>query len=125
MEFHHIGIATDNIEKTLLKLKKYFKIIEVSKVCYDANQDANLCMVTLNNGIKIELINGIDGEISIYSQGDFVDLCAGPHLAKVSQIQHFKLLSLAGAYWRGNVKNKQLTRIYGTSFLVKKNLKNI
>ena len=58
MKFHHIGIATDNIEKTLLKLRKYFKIAEVSKVVYDANQDANLCMITLDSGIKIELING-------------------------------------------------------------------
>lgn len=69
-----------------------------------------------DNPYKLELIEGIEGAISIYRQGDFVDLCAGPHLEKTSQIKHFKLLSLAGAYWRGNSKNKQLTRIYGTSF---------
>ena len=69
-----------------------------------------------DNPYKLELIEGIEGAISIYCQGDFVDLCAGPHLEKTSQIKHFKLLSLAGAYWRGNSKNKQLTRIYGTSF---------
>ncbi len=77
-----------------------------------------------DNEYKIELINGIEGEISIYTQGDFTDLCAGPHVEKVSQIKHFKLLSLAGAYWRGNVNNKQLTRIYGTSFFSDEELKN-
>lgn len=69
-----------------------------------------------DNPYKEELIDGIDSEITIYSQGQFFDLCAGPHVEKVSQIQHFKLLSIAGAYWRGNEKNKMLTRIYGTSF---------
>ena len=69
-----------------------------------------------DNPYKLELIEGIEGDITIYSQGQFIDLCAGPHIEKVSQIQHFKLLSIAGAYWRGDVKNKMLTRIYGTSF---------
>ncbi|MCQ3035770.1 MAG: threonine--tRNA ligase [Bacilli bacterium] len=69
-----------------------------------------------DNPYKVELIEGIEGDISIYSQGKFFDLCAGPHLEKVSQIQNVKLLSVAGAYWRGDVKNKMLTRIYGTSW---------
>ncbi len=69
-----------------------------------------------DNPYKLELIDGIENQITVYKQGNFVDLCAGPHVEKVSQIQHFKLLSLAGAYWRGDVKNKMLTRIYGTSF---------
>ncbi len=58
MNFHHIGIATSNIQETLSKLKKYFNIIDVSKIVYDANQNANLCMVTLENNVKIELISG-------------------------------------------------------------------
>ena len=58
MDFHHIGIATNNIEETLNKLKKYFKIRNISEIIYDANQDANLCMITLESGIEIELING-------------------------------------------------------------------
>lgn len=77
-----------------------------------------------DNPYKLELIDGIEGTISVYRQGDFVDLCAGPHLEKTSQIKHFKLLSLAGAYWRGNSKNKQLTRIYGTSFFKESELEN-
>ena len=58
MKFHHIGIATADIDKTLLKLKKYFNIAEISETVYDANQDAYLCMITLSDGVKIELING-------------------------------------------------------------------
>lgn len=58
MKFHHIGIATIDIEKTLNKIKKYFKIAEISKTVYDPKQEANLCMITLSDGIKIELING-------------------------------------------------------------------
>ncbi len=77
-----------------------------------------------DNPYKIELIQGINGEISIYRQGDFVDLCAGPHLESVAKIRHFKLLSLAGAYWRGDSNNPQLTRIYGTSFWSEEELKN-
>ena len=76
-----------------------------------------------DNEYKKELIKGIDGTITIYYQGKFFDLCAGPHVEKVSQIQHFKLLSVAGAYWRGDVKNKMLTRIYGTSFWTEEELK--
>ena len=75
-----------------------------------------------NNPYKVELINGIDGTITIYSQGDFFDLCAGPHIERTGKIQNFKLLSIAGAYWRGDSKNKQLQRIYGTSFEKKEEL---
>ncbi len=67
---------------------------------------------------KLELINELpEGEvISFYKQGDFVDLCAGPHIAYTSKVKAFKLLSATGAYWRGNEKNKMLQRIYGTAF---------
>ena len=67
---------------------------------------------------KLELIRDLspDAEISFYSHGKFTDLCAGPHLASVGMIKSFRLLSVAGAYWRGNEKNKMLQRIYGTAF---------
>ncbi len=67
---------------------------------------------------KIELIQDLpeDEELSFYQQGEFVELCAGPHVAYTSAVKAFKLMSVAGAYWRGNEKNKMLTRIYGTSF---------
>jgi len=69
-----------------------------------------------DNPYKLELIEGINEDITTFTQGDFVDLCRGPHLMSTNLIKHFKLLSLAGAYWRGDSKNKQLTRIYGTSW---------
>ncbi|MDP4128411.1 MAG: threonine--tRNA ligase, partial [Bacillota bacterium] len=67
---------------------------------------------------KVELIEGLpeDVPISMYTQGNFTDLCAGPHLPSTTSIKAFKLMSLAGAYWRGNEKNKMLQRIYGTAF---------
>lgn len=71
---------------------------------------------------KVELIEDLpeDATISFYKQGDFVDLCAGPHVMNTSVLKAFKLTSLAGAYWRGSEKNKMLTRIYGISFPKKK-----
>jgi len=73
---------------------------------------------------KVELIENLaeDQEISFYSQGDFVDLCAGPHLMNTKMIKAFKLLSSSGAYWHGDEKNKMLARIYGTAFFDKKDL---
>ena len=73
---------------------------------------------------KVELIEDLpEGEeISFYQQGEFVDLCAGPHLMTTKPVKAFKLTSLAGAYWRGSEKNKMLTRIYGTSFTKKADL---
>ncbi len=66
---------------------------------------------------KVELVSEIPDEfISLYRQDDFVDLCRGPHVTSTSQLKHFKLLSVAGAYWRGDEKNIMLTRIYGTAF---------
>jgi len=66
---------------------------------------------------KVDLLNAIsDPEVSTYTQGSFTDLCRGPHLPSTGKIKAFKLLSLAGAYWRGDEKNKMLTRIYGTAF---------
>ena len=73
---------------------------------------------------KVELIEDLpeDSEISFYRQGEFVDLCAGPHLMSTKPVKAFKLTSLAGAYWRGNEHNKMLTRIYGTAFAKKAEL---
>ncbi len=65
---------------------------------------------------KVELVDTAQGDISLYTQGEFTDLCRGPHLQNAKPIKAFKLTSLAGAYWRGDEKNAQLTRIYGTAF---------
>ena len=70
-----------------------------------------------NDNYKTELINEIDAPtVSIYKQGNYADLCRGPHVPDTSKVRNFKLLSVAGAYWRGSEKNKMLTRIYGTAF---------
>lgn len=77
-----------------------------------------------DNPYKIELINEIKDIISVYSQGDFIDLCHGPHVPSTGFIKHFKLTSIAGAYWRGDSNNKMLVRIYGTAFFSDDDLKN-
>jgi threonyl-tRNA synthetase len=71
---------------------------------------------------KVELVDTAEGVISLYTQGDFTDLCRGPHLQTSAPIKAFKLTSLAGAYWRGDERNTQLTRIYGTAFYSQKDL---
>ncbi len=72
---------------------------------------------------KVELIKGLEADkVSIYRHGDFVDLCKGPHINSTGEIKSFKLLSIAGAYWRGNENNPMLRRIYGTAFGTKKEL---
>lgn len=73
---------------------------------------------------KVELLEEIeDKEVSLYEEGGFVDLCRGPHIDSTGQVSAFKLLSIAGAYWRGNEKNKMLQRIYGTAFIDERDLK--
>jgi threonyl-tRNA synthetase len=71
---------------------------------------------------KVELVDEAEGTISLYTQGEFTDLCRGPHLIDSKPIKAFKLTGLAGAYWRGDSANKQLTRIYGTAFFSQKDL---
>jgi threonyl-tRNA synthetase len=71
---------------------------------------------------KVELVDTAEGPISVYTQGDFTDLCRGPHLQESSPIKAIKLTGLAGAYWRGDERNKQLTRIYGTAFFDRQDL---
>ena len=83
-----------------------------------SRKDAEKLIKKMKQSYKMELLADIpEGEeISFYTQGDFTDLCAGPHLASTGKVKCFKLTSLTGAYWRGNEKNKMLTRIYGTAF---------
>ncbi|MDD2217751.1 MAG: threonine--tRNA ligase [Eubacteriales bacterium] len=86
--------------------------------------EAIALMEKIGEPYKIELINDLpdEAELSFFKQGDFIDLCAGPHAASTGEIKAFKLMSLAGAYWRGSEKNKMLARIYGTAFDKKKDL---
>jgi len=79
----------------------------------------------LNDPLKVELIESIpaDQDLTIYRQGEFFDLCRGPHVPATAKLQVFKLMSIAGAYWRGDSKNKMLQRIYGTAWATKDQLK--
>lgn len=81
-------------------------------------------MKNRNEDYKVEIINGLpeDATISLYQQGEFIDLCAGPHLPNTKYVKAFKLTSIAGAYWRADANNKQLQRLYGVSFEKKKEL---
>ena len=97
--------------KELAKQKLQFVRKEVSK------QEALAYFTEKNDPYKLELINELeDGNITFYTQGNFTDLCRGPHIPHTGVIKAVKLLSVAGAYWRGDEKNKQLTRIYGITF---------
>ena len=89
-----------------------------------SRQEAIEFFKSKNEDYKVELIEDLpeDAVISCYSQGDFIDLCAGPHVASTGKVKAFKLQSIAGAYWRGDEKNKMLQRIYGTAFEKKEDL---
>ena len=109
-----------NIEKKMLELareKQCFERVEVSKT------DALKYFTEKGDPYKVELINDLeDGTITYYKNGNFTDLCRGPHIPNTSFIKAVKLTSLAGAYWRGDEKRKQLTRVYGITFPKQKEL---
>ena len=109
-----------NIEKKMLELareKQTFERVEVSKA------DALKYFTEKGDPYKVELINDLeDGTITYYRNGNFTDLCRGPHIPNTSFIKAVKLTALAGAYWRGDEKRKQLTRVYGITFPKQKDL---
>ena len=111
----------EKIEAEMLKIIKSDIPIERFEL---PRAEALKLMQKYNEKYKIELINDLpkDAVISFYKQGTFTDLCRGPHLPSTGKIKAFKLTSLTGAYWRGNEKNKMLTRIYGTAFEKKSQL---
>lgn len=108
------------IEKEMRRLSKNnYKIIRKEIPIKEAVE----LFKKLNEPYKVEILKDIkDSIVSVYEQGDFVDLCTGPHMPSTGRIKHFKLMSLAGAYWRGDSKNKMLQRIYGTAFFSKEAL---
>ncbi|MBE9466872.1 MAG: threonine--tRNA ligase [Bacteroidetes bacterium] len=106
------------IEKKMLELAQQKNDFVCSNI---TKADALKYFSEKNDEYKIELITDLeDGTITLYKQGDFTDLCKGPHLPNTSYIKAIKLLNIAGAYWRGDEKNKQLTRIYAITFPKKK-----
>lgn len=108
------------IEKEMAKIAA--EKIEVHRKVL-TKEEAKKVFNDMGENYKIELIDSIeDPTVSLYEQGDFMDLCRGPHMDNTSKIKHYKLLSVAGAYWRGDEKNPQLQRIYGTSWFKKDEL---
>ncbi len=110
----------EKIENRMLEISrekhKFFRR-EISK------KDAEAFFTKKGDEYKLELISELkDGEITLYESGDFIDLCRGPHLMDTSPVKAVKILSVAGAYWRGDEKRKQLTRLYGISFPKQKEL---
>ncbi|NLN95217.1 MAG: threonine--tRNA ligase [Bacteroidales bacterium] len=123
IDFMDYSISSDDFEKIEQKMlelareKQTFKRREVSKA------EALEYFTRKNDEYKVELINELeDGHISFYESGYFTDLCRGPHLPDTNPIKAVKLLNIAGAYWRGDISRKQLTRIYGITFPKQKEL---
>ena len=124
--YYDIDFKEPIVEEDLAKIEK--KMHELAskdeKIVRQVLSKKEALEVFKNNPYKVELIQDIDEDITTFTQGKFTDLCRGPHIMSTGQIKHFKLLSLAGAYWRGNSKNKQLVRIYGTSWFSAEDLTN-
>ncbi len=114
----------EDIEKIEAEMKKIVKQDLKIERFELPREEALKLMNEMNEPYKVELINDLpeDSIISFYKQGEFVDLCAGPHLMSTKYVKAIKLTKIAGAYWRGNEKNKMLSRIYGTSFTKKSDL---
>ena len=112
--------ALEKIEQEMRKIisqNEQFQRQEISK------KEAQELFQSLNETYKLEILKEIPEEkVSIYKNGDFIDLCRGPHIESTGKIKTFKLLSVAGAYWRGDERNPMLQRIYGTAFFNKKDL---
>ena len=117
-------LTADDLTKIEAEMKKVVKEALPITRFTKSRQDAIEYFKEKDEPYKVELVEDLpeDAEISFYQQGEFVDLCAGPHLMTTKPVKAFKLTSLAGAYWRGSEKNKMLTRIYGTAFTKKVDL---
>jgi threonyl-tRNA synthetase len=116
------GFTQEDLSKIEAEMAKIVKEdIKIERV--DMKRDEALDMFRKKGDIyKVELLEGIEGDATFYQQGDFIDLCRGPHVTSTGKITAFKLLKNAGAYWRGDEKNKMLSRIYGIAFPDKKDL---
>ena len=117
-------LTTEDLEKIEKEMKKIVKEALPITRFTKSREEAIAYFKEKQEPYKVELIEDLpeDAEISFYQQGEFVDLCAGPHLMNTKTVKAFKLTSLAGAYWRGSEKNKMLTRIYGTAYTKKADL---
>lgn len=117
-DFEHDPFSREDLDKIEAEMKKIIKEAKPLEKFTLPREEAIALMEEREEPYKVELIKDLpeDATISFYRQGDFVDLCAGPHVMNTKMIKGYKLISSSGAYWRGNEKNKMLTRIYGTAF---------
>ncbi len=123
-DFEHEPFSREDLDKIEAEMKKIIKEGARLEKFTLPREEAIAFMESKNEPYKVELIRDLpeDAVISFYSQGDFVDLCAGPHLMNTKGIKAFKLISSSGAYWRGKSENAMLQRIYGTAFNKKEEL---
>ena len=123
-DFDMPSLSREDLDKIEAEMKKIVKAGDEITSFTLPRKEAIALMESKNESYKVELINDLpdDSVISFYTQGDFTDLCAGPHLMSTKPVKFFKLTSSSGAYWRGNSNNKMLTRIYGTAFTKKADL---
>ena len=123
-DFDHAPFSREDLDKLEAEMKKIIKEGAKLERFTLPREEAIKFMEEKNEPYKVELIRDLpeDAVISFYSQGDFVDLCAGPHLMSTKNIKAYKLTSSSGAYWRGNSDNATLQRIYGTAFNKKEEL---
>jgi len=113
----------EDLEKIEQKMKEIVKNDYKFTSREMSKEEAKKFFGERNEKYKVELLENIpDEKVTLYQDGDFIDLCRGPHIESTKQIKHFKLLSVAGAYWRGDEKREQLQRIYGTVFPTKEEL---
>ena len=119
-DFDNLNIKEEDFNKIEKEMNKLIsQNLKFSKK-YVTKQEAKKLLK--NEKYKLELLEELKGKISFYTSGEFSDLCKGPHVKSTKEITAFKLLKIAGAYWKGDSKNKMLTRIYGTAFNSKKEL---
>ena len=120
------GFTPEDLEKLEAEMTRIVKENLPVKPFVLPRAEAIKFMEEKGEPYKVELIEDLPEEetISFYQQGEFVDLCAGPHIMYTKGVKAFKLTSIAGAYWRGSEKNKMLTRIYGTAFANKTDLES-
>ncbi|MBE5879795.1 MAG: threonine--tRNA ligase [Lachnospiraceae bacterium] len=123
-DFDHAAFSRDDLDKIEAEMKKIIKEGKALERFTLGRDEAIKFMEERNEPYKVELIRDLpeDAEISFYSQGEFVDLCAGPHLMSTKNIKAYKLISSSGAYWRGKSDNAMLQRIYATAFAKKEEL---
>ena len=117
------GFTPEALEKIEQEMKKIISQNEQFQRQEISKKETQELFQSLNETYKLEILKEIPEEkVSIYKNGDFIDLCRGPHIESTGKIKTFKLLSVAGAYWRGDERNPMLQRIYGTAFFNKKDL---